>query len=380
MFTAATLLLVIGIAWLMTVVGLSPALGTFLAGVVLANSEFRHELESDIEPFKGLLLGLFFITVGAGIDFAILLGDFTLILGATLGVMATKALVLLGLARLFRLKGRDQILFTLGLAQAGEFGFVLIGYAVQTNVLPLDLSAHLLLVVALSMLLTPLLFILTDVASRWHRPPDRTEPPDEIDARHAIILAGAGRFGQVVNRMLAMNGLKATVLDHDIDTIRAQRKFGLKGFYGDPTRPELLHAAGLMTADVLVVALDDRKAAVKLVAQARRERPDIHIIARARDRGHVYELYAAGANQIVRETFDSSIRVGKYVLKRIGIPAYEVEQAAADFFDLDREVLKEMAALWDPDVPATENAAFMRRAREYNEALVTSFADTEDED
>jgi CPA2 family monovalent cation:H+ antiporter-2 len=379
MFTAATLLLVIGIAFLMSLVGLSPALGTFLAGVVLANSEFRHELESDIEPFKGLLLGLFFITVGAGIEFATLYDDFARIAGATLGVMIAKALILLLLAQIFGLTGRDRVLFTLGLAQAGEFGFVLIGYAVQTNVLPLDLSAHLLLIVALSMLLTPALFILFDLIAKHHRDARGDRPADEIDAQHPIILAGAGRFGQVVNRMLAMNGLKATVLDHDIEVIRAQRKFGLKGFYGDPTRPELLQAAGLMTAEVLVVALDDHKAAVRLVAVARAARPDLHIIARARDRGHVYELYAAGANQMVRETFDSSIRVGKYVLKRIGIPAYEVDQAASDFFDLDRDVVKEMASLWDPNVPAMENAAFMKRAREYNEALVTSFADTEDD-
>lgn len=375
MFTAATLLLVIGIALLMSLVGLSPALGTFLAGVVLANSEFRHELQSDIEPFKGLLLGLFFITVGAGIDFAVLFGDPLRVLGMTTAVMLGKLLVLLPIARLFKLRGRDMWLFVLGLAQAGEFGFLLLGYAVQTNVIGYETSKLLLLVVALSMLLTPALFILYDRLSRRHREARPDQDPDQIDEQHPIILAGVGRFGQVVNRMLAMNGLKATVLDHDIDTIRAQRHFGIKGFFGDPTRLELLHAAGLMTAEVLIVALDDRKAALKVVEQARRARDDIHIIARARDREHVYELYRAGANQIVRETFDSSIRVGKYVLKKIGIPAFEVEQAASDFFDLDRDVVKDMAALWDPDVPVPQNEAFVTRARQYNEALVTSFND-----
>jgi len=353
-----------------------------LAGVVLANSEFRHELESDIEPFKGLLLGLFFITVGAGIDFQVLFGDFATILGLVVGVIAVKAVVLLVLARLFHIRGRDQWLFTLGLAQAGEFGFVLIGFSVQTNVLSIELSKTLSLVVALSMLLTPALFILYEVLSRRHAEAADLPEPDEIDEQHPVILAGAGRFGQVVHRMLVMNGLKATILDHDLKIIETQRKFGVKGFFGDPTRPELLHAAGLMTAEVLIVALDSPQNAVKLVSLARRERPDIHIIARARDRQHVFELYQAGANQMVRETFDSSIRVGKYALKKVGIAAYEVEQAAADFFDLDRDVLKEMATLWDPEVPVMENEAFIERARQYNQDIVTALDsdDISDED
>ncbi|MCA8867737.1 MAG: monovalent cation:proton antiporter-2 (CPA2) family protein [Rhodobacteraceae bacterium] len=375
MFTAATLLLVIGIALLMTLVGLSPALGTFLAGVVLANSEFRHELESDIEPFKGLLLGLFFITVGAGIDFDILFGDFIRILSLTLAVMLIKALVLLTLARIFKLKGRDQWLFTLGLAQAGEFGFVLLAFSVQTNVLPLELSKSLLLVVALSMLLTPALFILYDWVSKRAKetvPAHPGQPADEIDETAPIIIAGVGRFGQTINRMISMNGLKTTVLDHNIDTILAQRKFGMKGFYGDPTRPELMQAAGLMKAEILVVAVDDQDAAVKLTKHARRVRPDIHIIARAYDRAHVYRLYQAGASQIVRETFDSSIRAGKYALMKSGIPAYDVETAASDFYDLDRQLLKEMSSLWDPNVPITENKAFMERARELNSQFITA--------
>ncbi len=380
MFTATALLLVIGIALLMSMVGLSPALGTFLAGVVLANSEFRHELQSDIEPFKGLLLGLFFITVGAGIDFDILFGDFLTVLGLTLGVMAIKAMVLLTLARLFKLKGRDQWLFTLSLAQAGEFGFVLLGFSVKTNVLPLELSKTLLLVVALSMLLTPALFILYDLLSKWHSDAGHDQKPDEIDEQAPIIIAGVGRFGQVVNRMVGLNGLKATVLDHDIKIIEMQRKFGMKGFFGDPTRPELMHAAGLMKANILVVAVDDYNAAIKLVKHARRARPDIHIIARARNRPHVYELYRAGADQIVRETFDSSVRAGKYALKHAGIPAFDVEQAASDFYDLDRQAIKEMAVLWDPEIPPEQNKAFMEHARELNKTLATSLNPQEEPD
>ncbi|NOX72474.1 MAG: potassium transporter [Alphaproteobacteria bacterium] len=374
MFTAATLLLVIGIALLMTLVGLSPALGTFLAGVVLANSEFRHELEGDIEPFKGLLLGLFFITVGASINFDVLFSQLGVVLGLTVGVMAIKAAVLLVLARLFKIRGRDQWLFALSLAQAGEFGFVLLGFIVKTNVMPYALSETLLLVVAMSMLLTPGLFMLYDLVARLHRDATADQVEDEIDEQNPIIIAGVGRFGQVVNRLLRMNGLKTTVLDHDIKTIEQQRRFGIKGFFGDPTRPELMHAAGLMKADTLVVAVDDPGAALRLTKLARRERPDIHIIARARDREQVYRLYQAGASQIVRENFDSSIRAGKYALKQAGISAFDVDQAARDFYDRDRDLLKEMATLWDPDVPILENKAFIERARELNRQLETSFS------
>jgi glutathione-regulated potassium-efflux system protein KefB len=374
MFTAATLLLVIGIALLMTLVGLSPALGTFLAGVVLANSEFRHELEGDIEPFKGLLLGLFFITVGAGINFDILFNQLGNVLGLTLGVMALKAAVLLCLAVIFKIKGRDRWLFTLSLAQAGEFGFVLLGFTVQTNVLPFELSQTLLLVVAMSMLLTPALFILYDFISKMHKDAGEARAADEITEQNTIIIAGVGRFGQMVNRLLTMNGIKATVLDHDIDTIERMRAFGVETFFGDPTRPELLHAAGLMKANTLVIAVDDMQAAIKLAKLARRARPDLHIIARAKGREDVYRLYQAGASQIVRETFDSSIRAGKYALKQAGLSAYDVEQAASDFYDMDRDLLKEMAVLWDPDVPMMQNKAFLERGRELNAQLLTSFA------
>lgn len=377
-FTAATLLLVIGIALLMTWVGLSPALGTFLAGVVLANSEFRHELHSDLEPFKGLLLGLFFITVGAGIDFTLLSGDFVRIIGLTLGVMAVKLAVLLVLSLLFAIRGRDRWLFALGLAQAGEFGFVLLAHAVRTGALSVELEKTLLLVVALSMLLTPALFILYDLISRRHHREAPDVAPDSIDETHPIIIAGIGRFGQVVNRMVGMNGLKTTVLDHDIETIRMQRKLGIKSFFGDPTRPELLEAAGLREAEVLVVAVDDPEAVLKMVRHARRACPDLHIIARARDRAQVYRLYRAGADQIVRETFDSSVRAAKYVLKKAGLPAHEVEQAASDFYDLDREIMKEMAELWDPDIPILKNEAFLARARQLNSALVTAIGRPEE--
>ena len=372
MFTALALLIVLGIAFLMMLVGLSPALGTFLAGVVLANSEFRHELESDIAPFKGLLLGLFFITVGAGIDFATFFKAPVTILGLTLAVMLLKGIVLFLLGRAFGLRGRNEWLFTLSLAQAGEFGFVLLSFSRQQNVIPGGLADQLLLIVALSMLITPLLFILYDWLSR--RMADKVEDrdADEIDEQGPVIIAGIGRFGQIVNRLVQSTGHKTVVLDHDMKTIELMRRFGFKGFFGDPTRPEVLHAAGLDHARVLVVALDDPKAATRLTAYARRLRPDLHIITRAHDRTHVYELYQAGADDIVREVFDSALRAGRYVLENIGLSDWEAAQAEQTFFHHDRAAVRELAKVWDPKVPAAENAAYVARARELEKDLETA--------
>jgi CPA2 family monovalent cation:H+ antiporter-2 len=374
MYTAVALVIVVGIAFLMIVVGLSPALGAFVAGVVLANSEFRHELEANIEPFKGLLLGLFFITVGAGINFDTLFGDPLGILGLTLGLMALKGVILLGLAMLFRLHGRDRWLFTLSLAQAGEFGFVLVAFGLQQAVFPVGTGEVLLLVIALSMLLTPLAFIASDWIARRIGPESASEQTeaDEIEGTASIVIAGIGRFGQVVNRMVQASGFRTTVLDNDLATIQLMRRFGFKGYFGDPTRPELLKAAGLESAKVFVVAVDDKKAAVDLVRYARRLRPDIAITARAHDRLHVYELYDAGADHIVREMFDSSLRAARYVLEDMGLTDYEAHQMETAFYRHDRHNLRELASLWRPEVPVSENEAYMARARELNANLETA--------
>jgi CPA2 family monovalent cation:H+ antiporter-2 len=373
MFTAVALLIVVGIGFLMILVGLSPALGTFLAGVVLANSEFRHELESDIEPFKGLLLGVFFITVGAGIDTGAFLGEPLTILGLAIGLLALKGAILFVLGRLFGLRGRDQWLFTLGIAQAGEFGFVLISFALSTSVMSEALGGRLLLVIAVTMLITPLLFILYDqIEHRLNERGSEASAPDEIDEQGPVIIAGIGRFGQIVNRMVQASGFKTVVLDHDMETIQLMRRFGFKGFFGDPTRPELLNAAGLQSASVLVAALDDPRAQNKLVAYARRVRPDLHIIARAHDRGHVYQLYRAGADDIVREMFDSAVRAGRYALENVGMSEYEAAVARDTFFQHDRETVRELAELWDPSIPASENTAYVTRARELEKDLETA--------
>jgi CPA2 family monovalent cation:H+ antiporter-2 len=384
MFTAVALLIVIGIAVLMTLVGLSPALGSFMAGVVLASSEFRHELESDIEPFKGLLLGLFFISVGAGIDFPVLFGNALSIVVLTIAVTGIKLSVLFALAVAFRIRGRDRWLFTLGLAQAGEFGFVLISFMMSQAVLPEELAQYLLIAVAISMLITPLLFIAWDVIVKYLRDEGHGRTPDPIDEHGPIIVAGIGRFGQVVNRMIGASGYRTTVLDNDIKAIELMRRFGYKGFYGDPTRPEVLHAAGLARAEVLVIALDDPAAAVKLAAYARRERSDLHIVARAKDRVNVYELYNAGANDIVRENFDSSLRAARYVMQHMGVPEEQAHQRVRAFFRLDRYMLRELARLWKPGIPVAENEAYIRRARDLNAemeaALAAQFLDIRGDD
>ncbi|MEH6738746.1 MAG: cation:proton antiporter, partial [Sulfitobacter sp.] len=380
MYTALALLIVVGISFTMMLVGLSPALGAFLAGVVLASSEFRHELETDLEPFKGLLLGLFFITVGAGINFELLASDFVIIGGMALLVILVKGIILFTLGRLFKLRGRDQWLFALGLAQAGEFGFVLVSFSVTTGVLPNDVAETLLLVIALTMLITPLLFILFDLISK--RSTDAAIRPldDEIDQEGPVIIAGIGRFGQIVNRLVQASGFETVVLDHNPNTIAVMRRFGFKAFLGDPTRPDVLRKAGLADARVLVVALDDQKAARALVKYARAQRPDLHIVARAHDRTDVYQLYQAGADDIVREMFDSSLRAGRYVLENLGLSEYEAAEAQRIFYHHDRMSIRELAQLWQPDVAVGDNKAYVARAKELQKDLETAFLNRSDED
>ncbi len=371
MYTALALMIVVGISFLMTLVGLSPALGAFLAGVVLASSEFRHEMESDLEPFKGLFLGLFFITVGAGIDVAYFFNDPFELIGLALLVIFTKGVILYLVGRAFQLRGRDHWLFTLGLAQAGEFGFVLLAFSTQQNVIPPDLSQKLLMIIALTMLITPLLFIIYDQLSRRIREKAPLPEPDEIDEKGPVIIAGIGRFGQIVNRLVRASGFKTVVLDHDIETVQLMRRFGVKGFLGDPTRPELLRAAGFEKAAVLVAAMDDAKQVTRLVSYARRQRPDLHIIARAHDRTHVYELYQAGADDIVREMFDGSLRAGRYVLENIGLSEYEAAQAEQTFYHHDRASVRELAELWIPGMPTAENKKYIERAQKLEKDLET---------
>lgn len=368
-FTAAVLLLVVAIALLMTLVDLSPALGTFIAGVVLANSEFRHELESDIEPFKGMLLGLFFITVGAGIDFEILFGDFHKVLGLTIGVIVLKGCVLFGLARLFRLKTTDRWLFTLGLAQAGEFGFVLLNFSLSNSVIAAEDAKLLSLVVALSMLLTPALFVIYDRLIQPHRSGLEPAEADAIDEQGPVIIAGIGRFGQIVNRLLIASGVRTVVLDHEAAQIETQHRFGIKSFFGDATRPDLLRAAGIEEAQLLIVAIDDRDRAVQLVEYVKRRYPSVKVLARAFDANHLYLLRQAGADIALREVFDASLRLGAEALKQLGMHPFKVEKMARAFRRHDEAGVDQLYEIWDEHPDISKNRAFLARAREHRETL-----------
>lgn len=375
MSTFISLLVVLGIAFLMMLVGLSPALGTFLAGVVLANSEFRHQLEADLKPFKGLLLGLFFMTVGIGINFGLLRDNPVGVVAMTLGLIGVKLAVLLLLTRIFAIGGTSRWLFALGLAQGGEFGFVLVSFARDEGVLPLAAGQMALLVISLSMLLTPFLFILYDKLAERLRARAPQHRPDTIDQPGRVIIAGIGRFGQVVNRLVGHSGIRTVVLDSDMKVIETLRHFGVRGFFGDPARPELLAAAGLAEAEVLVVAVDDPANAVRIVRHARSQRPDIHIVARARDRVHVYELYQAGADDIVRETFDSSVRAGRYVLENMGFSEYEAAKLTRTFWQMDRAAMRDLATLWQPGQPVHLNAPYVERAKQLDRDLETALMD-----
>jgi CPA2 family monovalent cation:H+ antiporter-2 len=367
LFTATALLIVIGIALLMSLVGLSPALGTFLAGVVLANSEYRHELESDIDPFKGLLLGLFFMTVGAGIDFQLLLDNIGPIITLTLGLIVAKVGVLLTLGHLFGVKGADRWLLALGLAQAGEFGFVLLSFTVGIAVIPAAIADQLLLIVALSMLLTPLLFIIHDrvIAPRFD--PKESREADKIEKKCKVIIAGLGRVGGIANRLLRGSGFETTVIDYSSAQLEMLRAYNVKVYYGDATRPDLLHAAGIDEAKVFIIAIDGKEHITALTEYAVSTYPHLHVIARAVDRDHVYDLYAAGCRDIIRETFDSSLRLGRSALEALGVTHEVAMQVTREFETLDKRYLLEMAQLYRRGTPNHLNPAYAAKVIELNE-------------
>ncbi|MDL2356898.1 MAG: glutathione-regulated potassium-efflux system protein KefC [Pseudomonadota bacterium] len=331
-FTAFALLLVISIALLMQWVGMSMALGAFMAGVLLADSEYRHALETDLEPFKGLLLGLFFIAVGMSVDFGVFGARPGLILALVAGLLAIKVAVLYGLAKLFAVPRSQQALFAFVLSQGGEFAFVVFGAAETARVFTADVAALLVVVVALSMVATPLLLLAHDrlLAPRWRDA--RQGPADIIETQEDhVIIAGFGRFGQIVGRLLRANQIALTVLDHDPEQIELLRKFGIKVFYGDATRVDLLHAAGAANARALVVAVDSIEDSLALVDAVRREFPGLKIMARARNVTHLYDLMDRGVSVIERETFEAALQLGQSVLRHLGYGAFRARQAAQKF-------------------------------------------------
>lgn len=341
-FTAAALLLVIGIALLMNLVGLSPALGAFIAGVVLADSEYRHELETDIDPFKALLLGLFFISVGARIDFSLIADNPMLILGLVVGLVVVKFVILLLLAHAFKIYKSNKYWFAFTLAQGGEFGFVLLSLSLAADVIVKEMFSTLTVVIALSMVLTPILVLFNE---KWVQPKFK-EIEDEVieeemeEQENAVIITGFGRFGQIIGRLLIANDFSVTVLDHNARHIARVREYGFKLFYGDGSRVDLLHTAGADKAKIIVIAIQDRDKTIEIVKLVQKNFPHLKIMARAFDVMHFHELHALGVDYIEREMFQGSLNLGKQALKELGMPAYLAEHKAKIFANHDEETMR----------------------------------------
>lgn len=343
-FTAASLLLVVATAALMQSVGLSMALGAFLAGVLLAESEYRTELETDLEPFKGLLLGLFFIAVGMSIDFAVVLAQPWVVAGVVAGFLALKALVLWGMGRAMNLPPGERPVFLVLLAQGGEFGFVVFQSAQGANVIDAGTASLLVAAVAISMLLTPLLLIAGDRWAARHAVPRGPKLDEIADEQHApIIIAGFGRFGQIVGRLLNANGLSATVLEHDAEQVQSVRRFGWNAFYGDATRLDLLRVAGAERAKVFVLAIDDVDQSVEVAELVKTHFPHLVLVARARNVSHYYRLRQLGVQFIERETFDASLMAARTVLEHMGWLPHAARQSAQRFRRHSVALLERMA-------------------------------------
>ncbi len=350
-FTAAALLIVVGIAFLMGQVGLPTTLGTFLAGVVLADSEYRHELETDVEPFKGLLLGLFFISVGAQIDFGLIAREPLLIAGIVLGTMAIKFAVLFVLGHLFKLDRSARWLFSLSLAQIGEFAFVLLGVGVSAHVFSQEIAGYLVAATALSMVITPPIFIVLErfILPRVAEKGVEREQ-DEIHDEHApVVIAGYGRFGQMVGRVLRANRIEVTILDLDPEMVDVIARLGIKVYYGDASRMDLLQAAGLAHAKLFVLAVDGKEEATAIAKAVRHNFPDVPILARARDRQHYWDLRSLGVHKVFRETFAAAWETSIEALKVLGYRAHTAHRIARKWRDHEEAVLEELGSLWGTD-------------------------------
>jgi monovalent cation:proton antiporter-2 (CPA2) family protein len=365
-FTASALLLIIGAALGTSAIGLSPALGTFVAGVVLADNEYRHELEITVEPFKGLLLGLFFISVGASINFALLVQKPFLILGFVCLLIILKFSILYITGRLWGLRNGREILFSLALAQAGEFGFVLVSFSDQIRIFDAQTSSMLIIIIILSMTLTPFLLMLNEKVfrPRYVRKKNK-EIPDEIpETGNKIIIAGFGRFGLVVGRLLMANGFKVTILDGNPANVEILRKHGFKLFYGDITRPEMLEAAGVKDAKMLILTMAEYDEALKIAGYLKKHYPNLKIAARARDTIHAFEFYKLGLNMVQRETFNSAVELGSKILSFMGFTRYQAFRAARTFKHHEDDIMYELYQHWLED----ENR-FIQETRRFSEQL-----------
>jgi monovalent cation:H+ antiporter-2, CPA2 family len=346
-FTASALLIVVGIATLMTQVGLSPALGAFLAGVVLANSEYRHELESDIDPFKGLLLGLFFIAVGAAIDFRLIAAQPWEIVKWVFILMVIKTGILLLLGKLFKISAEQNFIFSFSLGQVGEFAFVLLSFALNEGILPQATVSFLIAVVAITMALTPLVILLNEklILPRIGTDVKEERPADEIDEKNPVIIAGFGHFGNTVGRFLRANKINATYLDLDSDRVDVLRKMGFKVFYGDASRHDLLQAAGAGEAKIIVIAIEDAEKRLEMVETVKKHFPHLHILVRATNRYDAYDLMNAGMLHVYRETVDTSVRLGVDAMTLLGHRKYTAKRLAKTFLKLDEKNLKKLASI-----------------------------------
>ncbi len=371
-FTAFSLLLVFGISMLVNAVGMSMALGAFLAGVLLAESEYRHELEVEIEPFKGLLMGLFFISVGMSIDFGLLAKDPLTILALVLLLVLVKGLVLWFLAKAAKIPKSQSSLFVFLLSQGGEFAFVIFSVASGSGVLEQVTVDYLVVIVALSMLSTPFLLLLYQrvIAPRFinlDQPPE----PDSINEDNPVIIAGFGRFGRTIGRLLHANGIATTILDHDPDQIESIRRFGYKVYYGDASRYEILHAAGADKAKLLIITIDDADVVLDIIDQVQKHFPHLTILARARNNGHVYEILRRGVSLFRRELYDSALCLGEEALKQLGFGAYRSKTAAQVFHAYDKKLLRKLHETETPE----DRRLLSLQAREDIEQILTADAE-----
>ncbi|WP_075603676.1 monovalent cation:proton antiporter-2 (CPA2) family protein [Saccharicrinis aurantiacus] len=365
LFTVAALLLVIGITLLMTQMGLSPALGTFLAGVVLAQSEYRHQLETDIEPFKGLLLGLFFIAVGASIDFKLIGSSPATIAMLVFGLILIKLIVLFVIGKVFGMRMDNNMLFSFGLAQGGEFAFVLVSFGLQNGVMDAATADPLIAAVAISMALTPLLMMVNEkfIQPNFGTKEEDDREADVVDVQNNIIIAGFGRYGSMIGRFLQANGQQATYLDIDPNNVDLLRKLGFKVFYGDASRHDLLHAAGAEDAKLLIVTVDVPEKAIEIVKTAKEHFPHLKIISRARSWSNYSDLIDAGITNIYREYLESSLRMAADALACSGFRAYQVERAVKKFKRHDERLLRELSS------QKHEDGSFLRGGKRNIEEL-----------
>ena len=349
LFTAAALFFVIGIAWLMDSVGISPALGAFMAGVLLANSEFRHELEADINPFKGLLLGIFFTAVGSTINFEIIASQPVQVFFIVVTLMLVKWSVLFGLGKGFKLQSDQRVLFAFLLCQVGEFAFVLLGSIGQLGILPKEELDLFMAVVTISMMISPLLLYFNEkiIVPRFGVKEKEASSFDTIDTHHQVILIGFGHFGSTIGRFLRANQTLATIIDNDSDRVTLLRKMGFKVFYGDGTRLDLLESAGAHEARILISAIDNPQINIELSELLPKHFPHLKLFVRAKNRNDAYELMDRGIEHIHRESLIDSVYMGVDILSELGYRKYTLHRKAQDFIKYDNEALKKLHRIKD---------------------------------